>query len=85
LRRPPGYGLGYLIGMLQMQALLADRAQQLGDRFVLKDFHDEFLAVGRLPIALIRYEMTGLDDEIKRLLTHSPLPGPAPVIAYGAP
>ena len=25
LRRPPGYGLGYTVGMLQMQKLLADR------------------------------------------------------------
>ena len=59
LRRPPGYGLAYLVGKLQMEALLADRARQLGDGFVLRDFHDAFLAAGRLPIALIHYEMTG--------------------------
>lgn len=67
LRRPPGYGLGYTIGMLQMQSLLAERKRQLGDDFVLKDFHDEFLAAGRLPISLIRWEMTGLDDEVREL------------------
>ena len=59
LRRPPGYGLAYLIGKLQMERLLADRARQQGGDFVLRDFHDAFLAAGRLPIALIHYEMTG--------------------------
>ena len=67
LRRPPGYGLGYTVGMLQMQELLADRKQQLGDDFVLKDFHDTFMAIGRLPMSLIRWEMTGLDDEVREL------------------
>ena len=67
LRRPPGYGLGYTVGMLQMQRLLADRKRQLGDEFVLKDFHDEFMAAGRLPISLIRWEMTGLDNEVREL------------------
>jgi len=67
LRRPPGYGLGYTVGMLQMQELLADRKRQLGDDFVLKDFHDTFMAAGRLPMSLIRWEMTGLDDEVRAL------------------
>ena len=67
LRRPPGYGLGYTVGMLQMQQLLADRKRQLGDDFVLREFHDTFMAAGRLPISLIRWEMTGLDDEVRDL------------------
>lgn len=74
LRRPPGYGIAYTIGKLQMDALLADRAQQLGTRFVLRDFHDAFLAAGRLPIALIRYEMTGLDDEVALFWQTPPIP-----------
>ncbi|MEO0421152.1 MAG: DUF885 family protein [Pseudomonadota bacterium] len=73
LRRPPGYGMGYLIGMVQMEALLADRARQLGDDFELRAFHDEFLAAGRIPISLIRYEMTGHDDELRQLLPYVPL------------
>lgn len=67
LRRPPGYGLGYTMGNLQMSKLLADRMRQLGDAFVLKDFHDDFMAAGRLPISLIRWEMTGLSDEVELL------------------
>lgn len=60
-------GLSYTIGHIQIQQLLADVELQLGDSFVLKDFHDEFLAKGRIPISLIRYEMTGKDDEVQVL------------------
>lgn len=74
LRRPPGYGLGYTTGMLQMQALLAERKRQLGDAFRLKDFHDEFMAAGRLPLSLIRWEMTGNDEDIAALWSREPLP-----------
>lgn len=74
LRRPPGYGLGYMIGMIQMQQLLADVKQQQGDRFVLRDFHDRFLKAGRLPLALIRYEMTGDDSEVRQLWIREPMP-----------
>jgi hypothetical protein len=65
LRRPPGYGIGYTIGTLQMQRLLADRKRQLGDEFELNAFHDELMADGWLPLSLIRWEMTGLDDEVR--------------------
>jgi hypothetical protein len=75
LRRPPGYGLGYTIGMLQMQKLLADRKRQLRDDFDLKTFHDDFMAAGRLPISLIRWEMTGLGDEVRGLWLREPIPG----------
>jgi len=73
LRRPPGYGLSYLIGGLQIDAMLADRSRQLGDDFVLRDFHDEFMALGRLPVSLLRWEMTGLDDEARTLWEWSPV------------
>jgi hypothetical protein len=66
LRRPPGYGLAYTIGKLQMDALLAEQSRRLGPAFKLRDFHDGFLAAGRLPIALIRYEMTGEADQVGR-------------------
>ena len=74
LRRPPGYGVGYTIGNLQMRGLLADRADQLGDDFDLKEFHDGFMASGRLPISLIRWEMTGLDDEVAAFWRRAPMP-----------
>ena len=66
LRHLPGYGMGYTVGALQLQHLLADRRRRLGNAFVLKDFHDAVLGAGRLPVALIRWEMTGVDDEANR-------------------
>lgn len=74
IRRPPGYGVAYTIGKLQMDALLADRASQLGNAFSLREFHDEFMAAGRLPIALIRYEMTGASDEVDLFWSTPPIP-----------
>lgn len=73
LRRPPGYGLGYTIGSFQMYKLLGDRKRQLGEDFVLREFHDQFVQAGWLPIELIRYEMTGLDDEVRRFWDRTPL------------
>jgi hypothetical protein len=74
LRRPPGYGIGYSIGMLQMQRLLADRKRQMGDHFELKTFHDELMADGWLPLSLIRWEMTGLDDEVREFWAREAMP-----------
>lgn len=74
LRRPPGYGVAYMIGKLQVDELLARRAMQLGPKFVLRDFHDQFLAAGQLPISLIRYEMTGEAEAVAPFWTTPPIP-----------
>ncbi len=66
LRRPT-YGMNYVMGKVQLEQLLAERSRQLGDKFHLGRFHDEFLSAGPIPISLIRWEMTGKDDEIRRL------------------
>jgi len=66
--RFPGWHMGMVLGKLQLLSLIADRAQQLGDKFNLRQFMDSFLATGMIPISLIRWEMTGLKDEIEKLL-----------------
>ena len=65
--RQPGLGVNYYFGKLQIEQLLAERARELGDGFDLKAFHDEFLAAGVIPVALIRWEMTGRDDQIEKM------------------
>jgi uncharacterized protein (DUF885 family) len=75
LRRPPGYGVGYSIGALQMRDLLVQARIQQGTGFRLKEFHDDFMARGRLPISLLRWEMTGLDDEVSAFWDREPIPG----------
>ena len=73
LRPAPGHGLEYTIGNIQMFKLLAARKRQLGEDFVLKDFHDQFMLKGRIPIALIHYEMTGDASEVNRFWDREPL------------
>ena len=65
--RQPGYGIGYYMGKVELEKLLADVAMQEGDKFDIKAFHDRFRAAGSIPISLIRWEMTGRDDEIRAL------------------
>jgi uncharacterized protein (DUF885 family) len=64
----PAYGTSYLIGKMQIEQVLAERSQQLGDQFSLKRFMDDFNAVGLIPMSLARWEMTGQGDEIGSLV-----------------
>ena len=63
----PGHATVYINGKNQLERLIADRAMQLGDTFNLRQVMDSFFASGLIPISLTRWEMTGLDDEIKEL------------------
>jgi hypothetical protein len=63
----PGYGTSYVIGKLQLDRLIQDRRTQLGDEFKLKDFWDDYFSRGVIPASLLRWEMTGLDDEMREL------------------
>lgn len=63
----PGYGTSYLTGKAMIEKLLGERARQLGERFTLRQFFDEFHAAGMMPVSMIRWELTGLDDEVRRL------------------
>lgn len=65
--RQPGYGIGYYIGKVELERLLAERSMQLGDAFDIHAFHDQFRAAGAVPISLIRWEMTGRDDEVRAM------------------
>jgi hypothetical protein len=55
----PGYGTSYLIGKGEIERILAERVRQLGARFTLRGFMDEFTAVGMIPISLVEWELTG--------------------------
>ena len=63
----PGYGTSYVIGKIEIEQLMAERALQLGDDFTLKGFMDEFVSVGVIPVSLVRWELTGRDDVINRM------------------
>jgi uncharacterized protein (DUF885 family) len=63
----PGLGIAYEIGKLQIERMLAERRLQLGDKFDLRQFHDYVWSNGNLPLSLQRWEILGLDDDVKRL------------------
>ena len=63
----PGYGTSYVVGKIQVDKLLADYSRMKGYDAGLKPFLDELFAKGLIPQSLLRWEMTGLDDEMKIL------------------
>jgi hypothetical protein len=65
--RRPGSGSGYIIGKIQLEELLSERALELGPDFDLGAFHDDVLGRGMIPLTLIRWEMTGAADEVAPL------------------
>jgi hypothetical protein len=65
----PGYGTSYLIGKIEIEKILAERREQQGDAFRMKQFMDDFNAAGLIPASLLRWEMTGKKSvELERML-----------------
>ena len=60
----PGYGTSYIIGKLEIEKLMAERAIQLGNEFTVKRFFNEFLDTGVIPVSLVRWQLTGKKDAI---------------------
>lgn len=68
--RQPGYGTSYVTGKYLLERTLADYVklkEERGEAFELRDFFDRLNAIGNIPVSLVRWEMTGLDDEIRAL------------------
>lgn len=68
--RQPGYGTSYVTGKYLLERTLADYARQIesrGEEFKLKNFFDRINEIDSIPISLARWELTGLDDEIRKL------------------
>lgn len=49
----PGQALGYKIGQLKIRELRTLAEKQLGPRFDIKEFHDQILMEGALPLAVL--------------------------------
>ncbi len=65
--RQPGYGSSYVSGKHQIEQLLGEYADMKGKEFKLADFFAELNSAGLIPVSLIRWEITGQDDEVKAL------------------
>ncbi len=69
--RQPGYGTSYVTGKYLLERLLADYTKQRqaqGDPFVLAEFFDALNSAGVIPMSLIRWQLTGYDDEILKMV-----------------
>jgi hypothetical protein len=44
--------------------------EENGEQFQLREFFDRLNAIDSIPISLARWEMTGLDDEVRGLGEH---------------
>ncbi len=53
----PTQPMSYVAGKVQIQELLDDYRAMKGSRFELREFHDELLSHGTIPVELIRMEM----------------------------
>jgi hypothetical protein len=60
----------WLRGKYLLERALADfrrLRQESGEAFSLKDFFDRLNGIDSIPISLARWEMTGLDDDIRAI------------------
>ena len=67
--RQPGYGSSYITGKYLLENALADFArlkEVKGEKFRLNEFFDQLNAIGGIPISLGHWEMTGVDQQLKK-------------------
>lgn len=67
LRNPGGFHSNVVTGKAYFMKLFRDYAVMKGENFVLKEFIDEFLSYGIIPMPLIRWQMLNDDSEIRAL------------------
>ncbi|HQX60754.1 MAG: DUF885 family protein [Rhodoferax sp.] len=65
--RQPGYGTSYVTGKHLVEQLLADYAAQRTADFALSDFFAAINASGIIPVSLLRWELTGQDDDVRAM------------------
>ena len=66
--RQPGYGTCYLVGKIQLEDLIRERAHAVGEAWTLRDWFDEVYRSGIIPVSLIRWELTGDGSGVRRLV-----------------
>ena len=62
--RQPGYGTSYIIGKVLLEDLMKDLSRQKGDAFSMRDYYDSVNGAGLIPVPLIRWQLTGKNDQI---------------------
>lgn len=68
--RQPGYGTSYVTGKYLLEELMKERSSQLGEEFTLSRYFEEINELGMIPVSLIRWQITGKDDQVRALTAH---------------
>ena len=55
----PSQALAYKIGALTIQRLKAKAKTELGDKFDVREFHNQILNTGALPLAILEKKIDG--------------------------
>ena len=63
----PGQKITYQIGKLQITQMFSDARLKQGDTFSVRKFHDYVWLNGNVPIALQRWELLGIDEDVKKM------------------
>jgi hypothetical protein len=71
--RWPYQATSYIVGKKQIEQILGERIVQGGFKVNWREFHDRLLSYGQIPPALVRWEMTGNDDQVKKFWADPPL------------
>ena len=69
--RQPGYGTSYITGKYLIENAMAEyaRLQELKkEHFKIKDFLDQMNAMGCIPVSLGQWQMTGMDDDFRKMV-----------------
>jgi len=64
----PTQPMSYLIGYLDIMKLREDYKKMKGDKFSLKEFHDELMSYATAPLILVRAAMLGERDKVDEML-----------------
>lgn len=66
--RQPGYGTSYVTGKYLLERLLGERSKQTGGEQRLVEFFSEVDNAGVIPVSLIRWQLTGRDDQVRAMM-----------------
>lgn len=69
--RQPGYGSSYITGKYLLEDAMAEFArvkESKNEEFLVKDFFDQLNAIGNIPISLGRWQMTGMEEDVKKIV-----------------
>ena len=65
----PAYGTSYIMGKIDVERLIAERARQQGDAFQMQAFMEEFNAAGLIPASLVRWQLTKNAPDVIKMLS----------------